>query len=461
MKSFVGRCVGLGVWTAAALPVVLTGLLVLTLPLALPAVGAEKPQGEAPLAGLPSAPGSHVEQIKALGDGQWLALGEPAPDLKWGPAPGRAYTNKMAYAPDLVGAFLFGEGVHGAHGTGPREGHYNDDVFFYDLMAHRYICVYPGTRTKDFEVSADRHGFLTSSDGQHLPIAIAVHGYECMEYIPRTRELMVLQTGSPYARGIKSRVQELVGDRTIHFTKEGQRHPYFYQVDTHRWQRRLTEGEGPRTRFADSLFYLPDRHQSVLYQRSGHFWFYDHNDPAWRRVAAENDPPDTVTGRSTSEGTLCYDSKRDRVYVINRQQLSIPWTYDPRSNTFADLKAKNQPYPPTNSYEVGQTAIGSTTSNAHYDTVADVVVMRLAVRQGSGEPVNIRPKTLGLLIYDPVENAWGEQPVPLPEDADIRGSWNSFYSPELNVHVFHIARDSRTNGRVYVYRHRRAMRDEP
>src|SRR5262245_51516002 len=92
----------------------------------------EKAARTGPLATLPSPPGPHVARIKAMKSGEWLMLGTPQPDPQWGAAPGRAYTNKMAYAPDLVGGFLFGEGVHGKHGEGTREGHYNDDVFFYD-----------------------------------------------------------------------------------------------------------------------------------------------------------------------------------------------------------------------------------------------------------------------------------------------------------------------------------------
>jgi hypothetical protein len=102
----------------------------------------EKAARKGPLANLPSPPGPHVAKIKAMKDGDWLMLGPPAPDPQWGAAPGRAYTNKMAYAPELVVGFLFGEGVHGKHGNGKREGHYNDDVFFlsaasYDEMALR------------------------------------------------------------------------------------------------------------------------------------------------------------------------------------------------------------------------------------------------------------------------------------------------------------------------------------
>ena len=41
-----------------------------------------------PLAALPSKPGPHVEKIRALGDNEWLNLGSPAADPKWGKAGG-------------------------------------------------------------------------------------------------------------------------------------------------------------------------------------------------------------------------------------------------------------------------------------------------------------------------------------------------------------------------------------
>jgi hypothetical protein len=44
-----------------------------------------------PLAGLPSAAGSTIAQIQALGDNAWLDLGTPVADPAWGTArgPGR------------------------------------------------------------------------------------------------------------------------------------------------------------------------------------------------------------------------------------------------------------------------------------------------------------------------------------------------------------------------------------
>src|SRR5262252_6355428 len=78
---------------------------------------------------LPSSPGSHIEKIKALGDNQWLNLGSPAADPKWGKGRGRAWSSHMPYAPDLKAAFLFGEGVH--NWWNRQNNRYMDDLFGY------------------------------------------------------------------------------------------------------------------------------------------------------------------------------------------------------------------------------------------------------------------------------------------------------------------------------------------
>lgn len=415
----------------------------------------EQTAQKGPLANLPSPPGPHVAKIKAMKVGDWLMLGPPQPDPHWGAAPGRAYTNKMAYAPDLIGGLLFGEGVHGKHGDGKREGHYNDDVFFYDLMGHRYICLYPGTRTADFEVEHDKQGFVADRDGQNPPIAIAVHGYECSCYDSESREFITLLTGSPYSQKIQERLRSMVKDASLHGRKAGGAHPFFYATTTGRWFRRTADGKGPVTGFAHAFVYIPTQKKTLLYQRGNGFWVYDNENPSWTYLTAKGERPATVDGKPSNEGTLCYDSKRDRLYVFNRDQLSVPWAYDCKTNTFTDLKARNQFYPASNSYEQGKRMLSSTSSNVHYDTVADVVVMRARIKKGSGDPRNIDGTSLGLAIYDPVKNEWHKDLVPLPTDIELGGSWNSFYSPELNVHVFHIAGDGRTNGRVVLYRHAR------
>src|SRR5262249_17841770 len=87
-----------------------------------------------PLAGLPSASGPQGAKSKGLADDAGLDLGSPAADPKWGKARGRSWCAPMPYAPNLSGGFLYGEGVHGY--TKP-DGRYMDDLWFYDINAHR------------------------------------------------------------------------------------------------------------------------------------------------------------------------------------------------------------------------------------------------------------------------------------------------------------------------------------
>jgi hypothetical protein len=90
----------------------------------------------APLASLPSKPGSHVERIKAMGDNAWLYLGAPTADPRWGKALGRAYSPRMVYLPKQEAAFLAGQGPHGGMKPG---GIYQDEIFAYNINAHRWI----------------------------------------------------------------------------------------------------------------------------------------------------------------------------------------------------------------------------------------------------------------------------------------------------------------------------------
>ncbi|MEM9187523.1 MAG: hypothetical protein AAGF12_00005, partial [Myxococcota bacterium] len=120
---------------------------------------------DGPLRGLPAADGPTVQMIRDLPPGEFLNLGRPEPDPEWGVAPGRAYSNEMVAAPELHGAFIYGEGVHGA--TTERMGRefYNDDLFFYDIAQHRWVCVHPGTDMERVLRTVDERGFEVTSDG--------------------------------------------------------------------------------------------------------------------------------------------------------------------------------------------------------------------------------------------------------------------------------------------------------
>ena len=139
------------------------------------ALWAEQPatRREGPLAELPSKLGEHLAKIKALKQGEWLELGPPKADPKWGRARGRSWTAKMPLAPKLRGAFLFGQGVHGY--VKPN-GHYMDDLWFYDINAHRWICCYPGANTNTLKLSINKDGFETNGDGEPIPVAAMAPG---------------------------------------------------------------------------------------------------------------------------------------------------------------------------------------------------------------------------------------------------------------------------------------------
>src|SRR5262245_15135408 len=142
--------------------------------LCLPALTAAR-GADNPLRRLPSKPGPHVEQIKKLGDNEWLELGRPAADPKWGRARGRSWNAALPVVPELRGAFLFGEGVHGY--TKP-DGRYMDDLWFYDINAHRWICCHPGADTKSLKLSIDADGFEARADGKLVAVAQQADGHE-------------------------------------------------------------------------------------------------------------------------------------------------------------------------------------------------------------------------------------------------------------------------------------------
>ena len=144
-------------------------------------------QDKGPLAELPSKPGLHIAKIKAMGDNQWLNLGVPAKDPKWGKARGSSWGAKaLILTPDKRGALLFGEGVHAYV---KPDGHAMDDLWFYDINAHAWMCLYPGMNTKTFnqqvkdkELKIDDNGQLIDNEKQPIPLHPLVHAWGYLTY---------------------------------------------------------------------------------------------------------------------------------------------------------------------------------------------------------------------------------------------------------------------------------------
>jgi hypothetical protein len=385
-----------------------------------------------PLKGLPSKPGPHLAKIAALGDNEWLDLGAPAPDPKWGKARGRSWCAPMQYAPNLGGAFLYGEGVHGY--TKP-DGHYMDDLWFYDVNAHRWVCVYPGYDTKrppELVVNAD--GFEAVKGGEPVPIAAAVHGYGMSTYDPDGGKFACVPSGGDYwGRAMPRRLAFLKENgkklNTTHVS------PWLYDTAEGKWGRRKTANPSPTIVLGGLLVYLPTKKQFWAYSREANL--YDPTTNRWTASAAKGRQPTGVDFGS------CYDSKRGRVHVCGGSYRG-PYAKDEGKVYVYDVKTDSWNNPP----DRGDLPPVFATNYAcvHYDKANDRVICAV-----------YRAKRTGVFVLDPATNTWAERSLPLPaRGPSLSRCWNGFYSPELNAHFFHVAGDSNDDGTVWAYRYRKA-----
>lgn len=388
-----------------------------------------------PFAELPSKPGAHVEKIRALADGAWLQLGAPAADPKWGRARGRSWACRMPFAPELGGAFLFGEGVHGYV---KPDGHVMDDLWFYDLQQHRWICCYPGSEVATLEVKINADGFEANARGEPIPLSQMAHAYEGITYDTDRRRFMAMPCPNHdyLVKSLKQKQGKWLEGQTINHSAAS---PWFFETDTGKWDRRRTEMPSPRSGYGDSFHYLPaDRR--AFFRHGDEIWFYDTAGNAWTQMKPTG--PRLPFG---IDATSCYDSKRNRIYVGGGSYPVAPagrnafHIYDLKANAWVDPQPKGAPCQGSNSYATNIAAM-------EYDAVSDRVII---FRYGG------KVEERGIFIYDPEENAWSQAPQRFPE------KWgqctNAFYDPALNAHFFHVAGDSDDNGTVWVYRHQRAQ----
>ena len=388
-----------------------------------------------PLAGLPGKPGAHIEKIKALADGAWLYLGAPAADPQWGRARGRSWACRMPFAPELRGAFLFGEGVHGYV---KPDGHVMDDLWFYDLQQHRWICCYPGSgvATLDLKVNAD--GFEANAHGEPIPLSQMAHAYEGLTYDTEGHRFMAMPCPNTdyLVKSLKQKREVWLKDQTVNQSTAS---PWFFEIDTGKWNRRPTATKSPPSGFGDSFHYLPGQ-KRAFFRHSDEVWFYETAGNAWTQAKPTGPPlPFGIDASS------CHDPKRDRIYIGGGNYPVTPAGtnafrfYDLKTNAWLDPQPKGAPCKGSNSYATNSAAM-------EYDPVSDVVIVfHYGGNAGEG----------GIFIYDPTANAWSEAAQRFPD------KWgqctNAFYDSVLNAHFFHVAGDSDDNGTVWVYRYKRAQ----
>jgi hypothetical protein len=391
-----------------------------------------------PLAALPSQPGPHIEKIKALGDGEWLNLGKAAADPTFGEGSVRSWGCKMPYAPDLGGAFVAGQGPHGYV---DRAGYY-DDLFFYDLFTHRWICLYPGINTGTFVddikkgvIAIGDKGYMVYKDGQPVH-AWGHHAYHRLAY---DSDRGIFSTdgwgngvgGDGHIRDNPNAPWYNEGRKLLEEQMKGRKieqawPPYCYDTRTGKLSREGVSGN----------FYLPSKKA---------FWLLWNGKTMLTSVGDLNPqgPAPQVAYPVLCEFAACQDTKRDRIYIGRNNNPPRPanegdfYIYDVATNTWSNPPCK------------GAIDFMPATNNgfAHYDTANDRVIV-MSGWCGAGKPE--------ITVWDPNTCVW-ETPVPVkaPTGSSIQGLCvTGFYSPELNAHFLHIGVDGES-GEWWVYRYKK------
>jgi hypothetical protein len=398
-----------------------------------------------PLTKMPSKPGAHIARIKALGDNQWVELGKPAGDPKWGVARGRSWGGRaFAYAPDLEGSFFCGTGVHGYI---KPDGHYMDDLWFYDVNEHRWICLYPGADTKTLKLKLDEKGFEVNEKGEYVPVSYLSHANSNMTYDPNLRKLMIVWLSCPWWPGPLPQRRTWLDQKYPIVAKQtktkigGQvgpvigaaKHPLYWDVAGGRWERRFVPGDGPNPTGSRHMIgvaeYIPSM-KKVIFVEPRKVWSYDYAANAW---TLESTDPTKRKGGWWDNG--CYDPVHKRLYFTYQDRTTFA-CYDLARKTWRDIKAPGQPE------KLGQ----SNETCMFYDSANRVFVWH---GNGRGERGHMR-------IFDPETEKWTTLKRTFPNVPKQQRCMNGFYDPKLNAHFFYIAGDSRNkDATMLAYRYKR------
>ena len=346
-----------------------------------------------PLAGLPGKPGAHIEKIQALADGEWLHLGAPAADPQWGRARGRSWACRMPFAPELRGAFLFGEGVHGYV---KPDGHIMDDLWFYDVKGHRWICCHPGSEVATLELKVNADGFEVNAAGEPTPIALMTHAYEGLSYDADARRVMFMPCSNTdyLAKELKTRRARWLQGQTLNKSAAS---PWFWESGTGKWNRVKTTTPSPRSGFGDSFHYLPGE-KRAWFRHGEEVWFYDTAANAWTQARPTGPPlPFGI------DATSCHDAKRDRIYIGGGSYPVTPAgrnafrIYDLKTHAWLDPQPKGAPCQGSNSYNTNIAAM-------EYDSASDVVIVfryggKAAICFADGHAALVSPEEAEKLIW--------------------------------------------------------------
>jgi len=400
--------------------------------------------GQNPLSGLPSTPGSTIDSINNLGEGEWLYLGYPAADPNYGRAFGRSWGGKgMVLIPDRRGAFLTGEG---RHEYVKPDGYGADDYWFYDINAHRWICLYPGTDTKNFnnkvkngEITLDTTtNEVVDNNGDLLPGHLLIHAWGYIIYDTDRKKIAfdnpslsaTIQYGHGYGRyylpgeaAIDSGLKVLES-RGLNTSPNKPMSPWFYNTVTGKFEHYRIAANRPVVGGFPLSLYIPSKKKYFLAATNDVAYF----DPSTDKWSSDN-PKGTKPSGYDFGG--CYDSKRDRVYM--GKTADSFFMYDIQTSTFTKI-------PNPKGYS---TNFQNDHGSISYDVTNDVVLIF------DFDNEIIYP-------FNPSDTVW-ESPITMDTQfsSTHRATNCSFYDQTLGVHFIFTGGDSQDNSVIWVYRYKK------
>jgi hypothetical protein len=393
------------------------------------------PPGPGPLAGLPSAAGPNVATIAALGDNAWVKLPAPQGDPMFGRARGRSWGGRaFVLAPELRGAFYYGEGVHAFV---KPDGHTMDDLWFYDMNAHRWIAVYPGThaatftqKVKDDQLKIDANNQLADANGYPVPVHTLIHAWDFLTYDPITQKFAFLAGDGlgRYFLGNESLMDE--GLKLLDAQRAGKASPpmspWFYDTVAGHFERYPVANAAPTVGSFGNFQFVKSRGQYFHGGSSGVAYF----DPVTKTWTSVNDQGPRPPGYD--HGGV-YDEERDRIYM--GAGASDPtgtfYVYDLKTERWSKPAASGSP----------PSGIGTNNASIFYDVKNDVVtIFQYAEKK--------------IYTYVPTTGTWSNQVFPATVLSSVGGpSFNAFYDPTLNAYFCYVAGDSEDNGVMWAYRY--------
>ena len=335
----------------------------------------------------------------------------------------------MAFSKALGGAFLFGEGIHGWFNN--INGRYMDGLWFYDVNAHRWVNMYPGTDTRSppaLRVTED--GFEGNSENRPVPIATMVHGYEMTAWDSARQIFFSMPNHHSYFAKALPGVAAFRAQNKMRLNRSAAS-PWMFDPWNRKWHRLKTSTASPGSGYGNVLMYIPSK-QRLLFYRPKRMYFYDPDKNTWREASPGGPAPPFGI-----DPTACHDPKRDRMYIgggaypVARGPNAL-WIYEVGAHRWADPKPNGVP------------------GSNHFGT--NVAIMACDSRKDRVYLFRYRGKARGVYVYDAKRNAWGPEPSSLPGFWANGPTASGFFHPGLGVQFIFVAHDSRDNGRVIVYR---------